>query len=274
MSNKKLVTGAKKLHSAPSFTYVFLWTLGYFKAFLTSLSTPQEIIVVKVGEEEQSFSIHKSLACFYSSYFKGAFQGNFGKGVNGQATLADTDPKIFGLVVHWLYFQKIDEEICEDKSLTNKQKFVKHQPSIHGLVDLWLLADYLGIPGVQNAAIDMISARVERFSLMDIDNVLKVYRRTNPGSLLRKFYVDIFCWRPIVDNYYLEHSHLFPKEMLIDLIIADQQRLRGQSERDSFKNMDNYHIKEMQPEEKLGRKKREIKRKRANSFGAVRRKLA
>ncbi|KAH8601405.1 hypothetical protein B0O99DRAFT_736614 [Bisporella sp. PMI_857] len=74
------------------------------------LSTPQPIVTFKVGagDKQESFAVHKNIVMSQSSFFAAAFQSNFLEGTTQIMDLDDVEPSIFGMVVHWLYFNKID----------------------------------------------------------------------------------------------------------------------------------------------------------------------
>lgn len=92
------------------------------------------------GCESESFFIHKNFITHYSPYFNAAFNGSFAEGQSQQLDLEDTEPHVFGTFVNWLYSQDIENaegEVPDDSTLVN----------------LWLLADRLLVPKLQNHVI-------------------------------------------------------------------------------------------------------------------------
>lgn len=75
-------------------------------------SGPQTFVKITVGTDPdtQTFSILKSLVCHKSPFFRAAFEGSFSEAESQTMTLEDVEPKIFGLMVDWLYTQKVEKE--------------------------------------------------------------------------------------------------------------------------------------------------------------------
>ena len=73
-----------------------------------------------VGPEELKFGIHKDQLCAISDYFKAALEGGFQETVRGEVVLKETTAR---------------------------------------LLDVWVLADYLLAPKLQNFIVDMMEAK-------------------------------------------------------------------------------------------------------------------
>ncbi|TVY32519.1 hypothetical protein LSUB1_G007538 [Lachnellula subtilissima] len=95
---------------------------------------------IVVGAAEQKFTVHKNLAEHYSPFFTKAFNSAFIEGQTQEMVLEDVEAVIFGLVVNWLYTQKIIHP--EDKKI-----------QLVEIVKLWVLAGRFLIPRLQNDAI-------------------------------------------------------------------------------------------------------------------------
>lgn len=106
-----------------------------------NLVGPQTIVTVNVrkhaGAKIHPFRIHKNYLCHYSPYFEAAFNGRFIEGETQVLELEDTEPRIFGIFVNWLYVQKITDE---DGQLA----------SCSDCINLWILADKILVPSLQN----------------------------------------------------------------------------------------------------------------------------
>ena len=55
---------------------------------------------------EDKYIVHKDLICFYSPFFDKAFNGRFLEGETQEMKLPEVSSAIFGIFVHWLYYQK------------------------------------------------------------------------------------------------------------------------------------------------------------------------
>ncbi|THX02282.1 hypothetical protein D6D13_08370 [Aureobasidium pullulans] len=102
------------------------------------------IVVVEVGLEKQAFSIHKDLLCFYSDYFRGAFDSGFKEAVEGKLSLPTEDPAIFDIFNGFIYTRQLRDATG-----------VQGPDLLFGtLVALWIFGDKYIVPALQNKAID------------------------------------------------------------------------------------------------------------------------
>ncbi|PVH71818.1 hypothetical protein DL98DRAFT_89832 [Cadophora sp. DSE1049] len=150
-----------------------------------NLVGPQEIVKVNVhacsegvkDEDEthhQSFPIHKNHICHYSSFFDAAFNGNFAEARSQEVDLYEVKPETFGIFVNWIYTQDV---VSEDGEV----------PNVHGLIHLWLLADRILVPSLQNQAIDLIERTRQQKGNDRLPSELFpiIYDNTNAESALR-----------------------------------------------------------------------------------------
>jgi hypothetical protein len=96
--------------------------------------------------ETPKFVIHKHLICHHSPFFSAAFNSNFEEGITQEMTI-DMDLNAFGLFVNWLYNQVILDASGE-------------QPDLPTLAHLWIFADRVLIPQLQNQAMDIMYSRL------------------------------------------------------------------------------------------------------------------
>lgn len=81
----------------------------------------------------------------------------------------------------------------EQQKSPHHEKVTVENISHLDLADLWMLADYLAIPDLQNKAIDMLAATYLRLRMVP-SGTFRNYTETMPGSMLRKLLVDRWCW--------------------------------------------------------------------------------
>lgn len=157
--------------------------------------------------------VHKDFACHYSPVLKAALNSDFIEGQTQTYTLKEPKETTGRLFVHWLYFQQLldrddwepmgDED--EDLNLT--------------LIQLYMLADKLLIPRLQNAIIKVMHQHARENKLVLVETLGYVYEETEKGSLLRRFILDLCaCYMP--PESYSECPDLVPKEMLLELAAA------------------------------------------------------
>ena len=94
-------------------------------------------------------------------------------------TITDVSPRIFGMMVNWLYTQ----EITDEKG---------NPPSCRLSVELWILADRFMMPALQNCAIEALNQARIQGSSVSADLVKRIYDNTTEGSPLRAYIVDVF----------------------------------------------------------------------------------
>jgi hypothetical protein len=184
--------------------------------------------------------------CFHSPYFRAAFDGNFDEATTGEVILDTTDPAVFGLFVEWLYTKDIALIECEDKALSEKERYNKDKPTAVQLVRLWLLAEYLQVPQLQNLAIDVMQQKWERSHLINSDAVEVAYKETTAGSRLRIYFTGVISWHTMSPESLKIHMKSFPRELISDLFFIERlRRLDGRSR--SAPRMEFYHVCEDAP---------------------------
>lgn len=186
--------------------------------------------------------MHQDHLCANSPYFKSAFEGKFQEAELGEVTLKDTSVATFEMFNEWLYTGEIAEELCEENNLTDQELHAKDKPTINQLFDVWLLADYLLVPKLQNYAVDMMIAKQKNRNIIPTGMFRRSYKDTQPGSLMRKLTVDIFVWKwDTKSSEYRECADQIPSEMTMDLVIAFARRVTKEDE-NPFQIAGHYHV--------------------------------
>jgi hypothetical protein len=130
--------------------------------------------------------------------------------------------------------------ICSDESNTNQGKAGTELPLTRYLIELWLLAEYLQVPMLQNYVLGVIVERTPRRNLCHIDSLVAAYGRTTRGSILRRFFVDLVFWSTASGQWILRNRKWFASEMILDILVAERDRRFGGNERNSLQDMSNY----------------------------------
>lgn len=204
----------------------------------------QEIVYAVIGPEKMKFGLHRDLLCNMSPYFKAALWGDFQEAALGEVALPDFGVAAFERFNEWLYTGKITEELWEEEGLNTLQLYVNDVPSLPQLLDVWLLADYLLVPRLQNYVADMIAAKMKRRKVVALADFAHFYERTEQGSLMRKFIVDACVWTPFGDGSgYRQIPGSVPEEMGLDLLVAFTRRL-GNFDKNPLSITTSYHVPE------------------------------
>ena len=173
------------------------------------MSDPQPIATVDVhfGDETKSFPVHKNFLTHYSPFFKKALDGNFLEGQTQTVNLHDTKPRAFGLFLGWIHTQKVENE---------------HglPPRNADLIHLWILADKLLIPALQNEAIQIMNST----NCSGVSSSFPtLYENTMQDSPLRRFWIDAFA----ASSRTITTPRDYPPEMLVAVVNA-MKKQRGQ----------------------------------------------
>lgn len=134
-------------------------------------------ILVGAGDNPAKFVVHKDFVCHYSPVFRAAFNSVLIEGQTQTYHLKDDREKVVALLVEWIY--------TKDISSSNDRG------GYDDLVKLWILADKLCIPDLQNNVIDRLKemdykpANVKALA----SQIGKLYCGTSDKSQLRNFAV-------------------------------------------------------------------------------------
>lgn len=195
-------------------------------------------IKVSLDEAEDTFAVHKNFICFYSPYFKAAFNGSFEEGESQTLNLEDASPSAFAIFVNWLYTQRIEEPNSDKLTMSN-------------LLELWLLADRILIPRLQNETLAILNkARYEHYSG---GKFKRVYDNTHEGSPLREYLVSLAGTKCGANIKYPES---YPHEMLVDIVNYGRAEKRTQASskwvRYSEEELKKFYVEEQGVSTKLG----------------------
>lgn len=197
-----------------------------------------------VGPEELKFGIHKDQLCAISAYFKAALEGGFQETVRGEVVLKETTALAFGMFNEWLYTGTIKQELCMESGSMTLQKLGKDKPTFSELLDVWVLADYLLAPKLQNFIVDMMEAKHMKRAIPPLHEFGYFYIHTQSGSPMRRFLVDMCIWRFRGENGepYRKFIDYMPRDMAVDLMVALARRVEGLERGPSFVAK-NYYVK-------------------------------
>ncbi|TVY32908.1 hypothetical protein LOCC1_G007719 [Lachnellula occidentalis] len=200
------------------------------QANLPDFSQADTLVTFLIGPENvdvkpKTFIVHKEIACYHSPVLNAAFNSDFIEGQTQTYTLDDISEGAFKLLVQWLYSQKL---VLPRPPMANELCILYTD-----LVMLWVLADKLDIPSLQNLVLEKIEQISDESVSIPYESFDYIYRNTSKGSQLRRFLVEMVsmqCHENIFDD---EDEHHIPRRMLLDLIICSTQRRGGAQSFDS-----------------------------------------
>ncbi|KAG4424720.1 hypothetical protein IFR04_002068 [Cadophora malorum] len=126
---------------------------------IPDFSHPDVFVTFLIGPEPNptKFVVHREFACYHSKVLNAAFNSNFIEGQTQTYQLEDTTPGTFKLLVQWLYTQKlkISQLTCPEQfgglaEKVDRDADVCWYEEDMNLARLWVLADRLGMPKLQN----------------------------------------------------------------------------------------------------------------------------
>ncbi|PMD52236.1 uncharacterized protein K444DRAFT_637423 [Hyaloscypha bicolor E] len=158
------------------------------------------------NKEAKSFLIHKDFACHYSPVLKAALNSNFIEGQTQSYRMEEDNHEAVHLLIHWFYTQVLDTQQPKER-LTGKPKDNEDL----ALIQLWILADKLLIPELQN----LVTGR--------IDSIRRITQAI-PTGCLQSVYKDTSAGRE--PDWFTEHPEDFPHEMLIDFAAVWSRKMQ------------------------------------------------
>jgi hypothetical protein len=180
---------------------------------------PNQMVTLYAGNSNEVFTVHKEFACHYSPVLKAAFNSNFIEGQTQTYRLQETTERAVRLLVQWLYTQKLDTFVPKTgEGGQNNYGVLKSSQNL-ALVELWVLAEKLLIPALQNVVVREIEEHRSCSHKINTLCLHYVYEKTKRGSLLRRLMVDM-CFSHLKVPSYMKHPERYPQEMLIELVTA------------------------------------------------------
>jgi hypothetical protein len=173
------------------------------------------ITVGKPPNPQQIYTIHKEVICNASPFFEKALKEKclFVDNKTLEIKIDFTNPTIFGLFQKWVYYSKITDA-------NNKL------PAVSQIVSLWILADRLQAPALQNLTIQALFGKM----FCDVPQGFKLlYQNTGPGSPLRRLFIDSVVVRKMprvsFSKILEDHWDEIPQEMMKEVLLAQKDAL-------------------------------------------------
>ena len=120
----------------------------------------------------------------------------------------------------WLTDAEIDSlpEDADGFIIFSKDDCVKLGRHSMRLVNLWITADYLQMPRLQNLAVDGLENLRVQWDTIGCNPLNYLCENVPSEAPLRQLIFE-HCLLFLPPSVYLRHPHLFPKQMLVDLVI-------------------------------------------------------
>ena len=151
-----------------------------------------ETIDIYVGEKAKRYTIHKGLLTQYEWFRKEIFYYGNDTGSRKCISLRTEEPKVFELLICWLYRKKLN-------AISDNEFFAKKEAKLY--VELYLKACVWEIHELQNALMDQLRfRRTCELGYFPRHTIGRVYTWTSSQSPLRSYIVDSFIYKGIEWN--------------------------------------------------------------------------
>lgn len=151
-----------------------------------------------MGLDKKPFIIHKDLLCHYSVYFKKAFNGEFREAAESLVELVDTDTTTFGVIVDWLYTQRVPNENGEWAQSSTQQGLDKEElqdPYSTILTSVHIFADRLDMPQLRAATLEKLYTRYTARGVPWYETITMAFENLPATSPLLLFYLHLYVYR-------------------------------------------------------------------------------
>ncbi|KAH6709027.1 hypothetical protein BKA61DRAFT_579107 [Leptodontidium sp. MPI-SDFR-AT-0119] len=176
------------------------------------LSNPTAFValITGKGKDPKEFRVHKDFACHYPPVLKATFDNDFLEGKSQTYKFPEADEATMSFLVHWFYTQ----ELIVDSLVENKWNNKEMRPHIK----LWILADSLLLPRLQNTVVEKIIQVQDTFGKTAVNCLPYIYENTAVGNPLRQLMLHR-CACIMRAEFYTDKPEYYPKEMLLELAV-------------------------------------------------------
>lgn len=151
-----------------------------------------QMVTLYCGQSPEAIPhlVHKDFAIHYSPVLKAAFASPFIEGQTQVYRFEDTTDGALQYLVNWIYTQDVVvprsiEELAKDKSLMDAECMI--------LCDLWVLADKMRMPQLQNKVMDELNQINIQTVRCPTGCIPYVWDNTAKGSLLRLWFLKHYA---------------------------------------------------------------------------------
>ena len=171
-----------------------------------------ELVTFLVGPNKAKFIVHKKFACDASPVLNAAFNSSFVEGQTQEYALTDTTKGAVSLFAEWIYTRNIVVLLPENAEDLNVHK------TQADLLNLWILADKLLVPQLQNRALLLFEDHHVKHGCIPIGLCINVWSNTGDDCGLRRYLTNILV-RQLPKEVYKnkKHQQYFTKEILLDV---------------------------------------------------------
>lgn len=196
-----------------------------------------ELVTFFIGPSKIKFLIHKRIVCEASPVFEAAFNSSFIEGQAQEYVLADTTEGTFALFTEWIYRGDFNVSLPNDVINLNLEDLHSN------LLDLWILADKLLIPRLQNRALQLLDDTRKKFKQIYITKYISVWSNTGDDCVLRRYLLDLLV-RWAHSDTFKEQQESLSMDILVDAATLFAEILDSGVKRLPLPAVETYYVKE------------------------------
>ncbi len=147
--------------------------------------------------------------------FQSCLQQHFCQGQTKDYRVDEEDEQVIRLLAHWLYTQQLDVHRATEEAQIDNPEVARKEDLC--LVKLWVLADKILIPQLQNMTLDVLDERVKSKFAIDSKFLAYICVNTSKDSGLRRWFVHRCAFR-LESSEFLKHPERYPKDMLLEVV--------------------------------------------------------
>jgi hypothetical protein len=186
-------------------------------------------VQIKVSKDSQIFNVHKALICRCSPYFDAAFKWAYQASSTAIISFPETSVRVFKLLLAWFYTQMI--------WIAGRDQPI---PTPEDLIDLYIFADQVQMPFLQNDTIAAIISVLQMQACVPTNKFRHIWENTSEHCPLRQLMVDICVWCAGPDIFNIGS---FPTEKIcVDVMRGFWLRSRHPMATSPLLNCNNYHV--------------------------------
>lgn len=184
-------------------------------------------LYARTNPEAEPFVVHKDFACYHSPVLKAAFNSDFLEGQLQEYRLdiSGSAKNVVRILVNWFYTQKLEfQQITRLDGNASTGTMSDEVTQSLLLIKLWILADKLLIPKLQNEVIDALEEGRGLNVVLISGLVRHVCENTARDSPLRRYIVAKYATQLTPGRFYFLEKDI-PSEFLCDLVAVYRRGL-------------------------------------------------
>ncbi|KAL8842556.1 MAG: hypothetical protein Q9170_000510 [Blastenia crenularia] len=193
------------------------------------------VVTLEVGPNRVRFSVHETLLCDASPFFKVAFTGGF-KEQSGFMELVEDEPDVFERLIHWLYHREIHIKLPRMENTATD--------GYYQIFRLYILADKLAVVSLKDHIMDIL---IHEFSCPEATIptqriVAYVYENTTRGSEIRRYLATCYLLDDDLDGLLQKQNDWFYQvpDFAVDLAAAMAPWLKGRLKLDELLRVNDF----------------------------------